>query len=240
MPLRPRRGSGEGWARRAGSEPGRTRGCTRVSQGASCLAAHPLSETPLRVPAGGDQLLLPWTAHPHAEAHFFIAGALGRGASALSAPSPSVMGGLQTACVALGRLSRWREVTTGWRCPGPPWPALPSEALGAASWRRGVFSAGPGPRRSSPRHWHAVGPLCPPLCSCDLGGCRQGHGEATEELHCFSHCEPRVLWSAVRSPLVPGERVCPSVHVQVGPLEVWGDCLLFSPPVAGGNSRGFL
>lgn len=97
-----------------------------------------------------------------------------------------------------------------------------------------------GPGRSSPRHWHAVGPLCPPLCSCDLGGCRQGHGEATEELHCFSHCEPRVLWSAVRFPLVPGERVCPSVHVQVGPLEVWGDCLLFSLPVAGGNSRGFL
>lgn len=42
VPLRPGRGSGEGWARRAGSGPGRMRGCTRVSRGASCLAARPL------------------------------------------------------------------------------------------------------------------------------------------------------------------------------------------------------
>lgn len=111
---------------------------------------------------------------------------------------------------------------------------------GRSLMEKGCVLCWPGAPEVEPEALARCGPLVPPLCSCDLGGCRQGHGEATEELHCFSHCEPRVLWSAVRSPLVPGERVCPSVHVQVGPLEVWGDCLLFSPPVAGGNSRGFL
>lgn len=55
---------------------------------------------------------------------------------------------------------------------------------------------------------------------------------------CFSHREPLVPWSAVRSSLVPGEHVCPSICVQTAPLEVWGDCLLFSP--ARRNTRGFL
>lgn len=108
---------------------------------------------------------------------------------------------------------------------GPPSPALcqkpHGEGVCSLCWPGGMG-------RSSPRHWRAAGPLCPPLCSCDRGGCRWHPGEGTKELRCFSHCEPRVLSSAVRSPLVPGERVCPSVHVQMGPLEVWGDCLLFS------------
>lgn len=138
MPLCPGRRSGEGWARSAGSKPaGQDAAPASPMEPPDLLLAHS-SETLLHVPAGGGPAPPPPDVPSARGARFFIVDALGHGAgvSALSAPSPSVMGRLQRACVALRRLAQWREVTTRWRCPGPLRPALLSEALGAASWRR--------------------------------------------------------------------------------------------------------
>lgn len=182
MPLHPGRRSREGWALSAGSEPaGQDAAPASPMEPPDSLLARS-SETLLRVLAGGGPAPPPPDVPSARGAHFFIVDALGQGAgvSALSAPSPSVMGRLQRACMALRRLARWREVTTRWRCPGPrgllfcqkPWARPRGEGVSPLCCWPG------GPGRLSPRRRCAAGPLCPPLCSSDGGGCRQDPGEA--------------------------------------------------------------